>query len=106
MKKLKPKLTNNLIQKLNPQSLEYFCKTSEIDREVCQRKGITFNEDLAKATDANGFYFICSSGLNYGIVSHVLFDEWVKRNEVNLLPVKSSKAEICINDFISKVHNV
>lgn len=100
--KIKPKIDNSFnIDKLNPLSLEFYCLTDEIDKEVMERKGKTFNPDLA----FKSLYFAITTDMRIGIIPNFMFEPWAEKNGVGPLE-KSDKAKKCIEWFIKDIHKV
>lgn len=99
-KKPKPKLTPIDLSKLDPAKVHYFCKTSVIDRIRCRKAKIDFNEELAEALEEKvRFYFVVTTNLEYDIISSVIFEPWLKANNIDEKP-QTRAAINCIHNYI------
>lgn len=99
---IKPKLVDTLnLNQLNPISLEFWCLTDEIDKEVMERKGKTYNSDLAFKT----LYFVITTDLKISILPDFVFKPWMERNGIKEME-KSDKAKKAIEWFITDVHKI
>ena len=102
-KKLKPKLTTIKVDNLKPALLLYYCKTSNLDKEICRRTGVQWNQELADEMErTNAFYFVVKTTLEYDVVPGNAFEKWLKDNFITVRD-KSDKATQCINHYIQKL---
>jgi|GEM_PF-2181492 len=92
--------------KKSPVHLQYWCKTSLIDAEVCKRKNIEFNMELAKDLEKEArHYFIVDKSGNFKVVPGREFEKYFDDKEAS--EMKQTKAAVtAIDNFIKQVHNI
>lgn len=92
------------LRRLMPDDLEYFCISDDIDREVMNRKGKTYNEDLA----FNALYFVVTRDKRIAVIPKREFDPWRERRMIDYTSFaeKSEAAKEAIDFFIRDVHGI
>lgn len=97
---LKPRLKPFDISKIEKHQIEYFCKTQEIDKNICLKKGLDFNQEIADLMEKPyPHYFVVRTNMEYDVISGLLFQEFISSNELTELPI-SEKAKKCIDHYI------
>lgn len=100
---LKPHLKTIDVSKLEPKHIEYFCRTQVIDKTIILRIGEEWNQELADVMEKPyAHYFVVKKNMDYDVISGLLFDEFLKANELEVLP-ETDKAKKCIEHYIKKL---
>jgi hypothetical protein len=101
--KLKPKRGKIDLKKTIAQNIEYYCKTTELDQIVCERKDLPFNKDIAETWEKHArTYFVIKKNMEYDLISGTLLEPWLKEQQLEL-PEQSAKAKKCINHYLAKI---
>jgi len=99
--RLKPTLQAMDFAVILPKDIEYICTTQVLDKIICSRKGIDWNQEIAdKLEEDVKHYFVVKKNYDYNVVSSVILDEYLERNTITLPMAKSDKAKKCIEHYI------
>lgn len=99
--RLKPNLKTIDLQHLQPEQVEYFCTTQQVDKRMCDAAGIAWNQELADFMEEKArMYFLVKTNMEYDVVSGPVFEKL--NEEWNLIQNRdiSDKAKKCINHYI------
>lgn len=100
--------------KISPVHLQFWCKTSVIDKIVCERKDIPFDESMALSMEANErWYFVVDKKGKYTTVPGIEFEAYFNEKDTPItLRRQAPEQELTpsaidhINKFIQEVHQV
>lgn len=98
----RPKSTKIDLSTLKVKELEYFCKTSVLDKMVHEKMELPYNQDTADEMEKFVcFYMIIKKNGEYDAVSGPKFDAWKEQKGVPDLQLqKTASAQSCIDHFV------
>lgn len=92
--------------KISPVHLSFWCRTSIVDELVCERKGITFDKDLADSMQGQmRYYFVIDKKGNFTTVPGDRFEAYFNGQPAPEMEMTPEVRKV-IDSFIKEVHKI
>lgn len=98
--RIKPNLKAMDFSKIKPEQIECFVSTQVLDKIICERKKIEWNQELADTMDEFHIsYFVVKTNMEYNVVSSEILAQFIKNHNLNKTLI-TEKANKCIKHYL------
>jgi len=99
--RIKPNLKAMDFGKILPEQIDYICSTQVLDKIICKRKNIPWDQELADLMDEKyQMYFVVKKNLEYNIVSSEIMKPYQERNNMTFDSDITDKGKRCMDHYL------
>ena len=98
--RIKPNLKAMDFSKIKPEQIECFFSTQVLDKMICKRENIEWNQELAdKMDEVHISYFVVKTNMEYNVVSSEILSSYINSHNLNHNLI-TEKAIKCIKHYL------
>jgi len=101
--RIKPNLKAMDFSRILPEQIAFFCSTQVLDKIICERKKIEWDQELADMLDEKyKMFFVVKSNMEYNVVSSEIFLPYQDRYSLSEIGL-NDKGKRCMDHYLKSL---
>jgi predicted nucleic acid-binding protein len=99
--RIKPNLKAMDFGLIKPEQIDYICSTQVLDKIICKRKDIVWDQELADLMDEKyQMFFVVKTNMEYNVVSSEILTPYLEKNAIAFGSKVTDKGKKCIEHYL------